>query len=75
MRAGLANLLTVAVGKVRDGKGFETYRTFALVEFSYADVLVFFILVVAVLLLGLVLIWREEREWRALEKNYKGKTE
>ena len=76
--AGLANLLTVAVTKVLEGKGFETYRTTWLVEFSYVGVLVLFISIVVAFLfcivLSRVLSWREERKWRAFEKKYESRT-
>ena len=68
--AGLASLLTVAVKKVQDGKGFETYRTFWLVEFSYVGFLVLFVCILVAVLVGLALSWREERQWRAFEKKY-----
>ena len=55
--AGLASLVTLAVTKVREGKGFETYRTTWLVEFSYVGVLVLFIAIVVAFLFGVVLSW------------------
>ena len=75
--AGLASLLTLAVTKVREGKGFETYRTTWLVEFSYVGVLVLFIAIVVAFLFGValsrLLAWREERKWRAFEKKYESR--
>ena len=71
--ASLASLITVAVTKVREGKGFETYRTFWLVEFSYVGVLVLFVSIVLALLLCLAFSWHEERKWRAFEKKYESR--
>ena len=68
--AALANLLAEAISKVRDGKGFNTYRTFWLVEFSYVGFLVLVGSIVVALLVAAVLSWRIERQWRAFEKKY-----
>jgi hypothetical protein len=67
---GLAYLLTVAVQKVREGRGFETYRTFWLVEFNYIGVLVLFGVLLVVAPVCVWLWWREERQWRDLERKY-----
>ncbi len=71
--AGLVTLLAFAISKVREGKGFETYRTVWLVDFSYVGVLVLFGGVVAAFLLGAAMWWREERQWRALERKYESR--
>jgi hypothetical protein len=63
-------VLTVAIDKVRDGKGFETYRTYWLVEFSYAGVLVLFAALVVALIVAVALWWREQRLWRDFERKY-----
>ena len=70
---GLARLLTVAIEKVLEGRGFETYRTFWLVEFSYVGVIVLFAAVVLVFPVCVWLWWREEREWRDFERKYGGR--
>jgi hypothetical protein len=67
---GLAHLVGVAAEKVRDGRGFETYRTFWLVEFSYVGVLVLFGAIILVVPVCAWLWWREEREWRDFERKY-----
>ena len=67
---GLAYVITVAVQKVREGRGFETYRTFWLVEFSYVSVLVLFAALLIALPICMWLWWREEREWRDFERKY-----
>ena len=68
--AGIANMVTEAISKVRDGKGFETYRTTWLVEFSYVGFLVLLASIFLALLIVGVLWLIEERQWRALEKKY-----
>ena len=67
---GLLGLLTVAISKVRDGRGLETYRTLWLVEFSYVGVLVLFAALIVALFVAVALWWREERQWRDLERKY-----
>ena len=67
---GLLHIVSVAIDKVRSGKGFETYRTVWLVDFSYAGMLVLLAAVFVALLVGSVLWWREERLWRSFERKY-----
>ena len=68
--AGIATMVTEAISKVRDGKGFETYRTTWLVEFSYVGFLVLLASIFLALFIVGVLWWMDERQWRALEKKY-----
>lgn len=67
---GLAHLISVALQKVGEGRGFDTYRTYWRVEFSYVGVLVLFAAIVAVIPVCAWLWWREERQWRDLERKY-----
>lgn len=67
---GLVGLVLKALAMVRDGLGIETYRTFFLVEFSWVGVLVFIGVAVVALLIGALVRWREQLQWRALERKY-----
>lgn len=67
---GLVGLVLRAVAMIRDGRGIETYKTFWGVEFSWIGVLVGIGASVLALVVAVFFRWREERQWRALEKKY-----
>lgn len=68
--SGLAAMITIAMEKIRTGKGFETYRTTWLVEFNYIGMLVLFGAAVVALLIGGYLRFREYSKWRKFERKY-----
>lgn len=67
---GLAGLILRALAMVRDGRGAETYRTFWLVEFNWIGMLVLVGAAVVAFLIAVAIHWREEQQWRALERKY-----
>ena len=67
---GLYQLVALAVEKVLAGKGFETYHTFRLVEFSYVGVLVTLGCMLLAAVISFFFWWREERQWRDFERKY-----
>src|SRR5438093_13264953 len=71
--AGLAWMITTAIRKVLSGEGLETYRTFWLVEFNWVGFLVLLLAVFVSLIISLFFLWREERQWKDLERKYDGK--
>lgn len=66
----LACMVGIAVSMVRSGHGFETYRTFWLVEEDWSGFLVFIAATVLAVAVGLAYRWREGRRWRELERKY-----
>jgi hypothetical protein len=68
--AALYQLVMLAVEKIRAGKGFDTYHTFWLVEFSYVGFLILFGAVLLAAIVSLCFWWREERLWRDFERKY-----
>jgi hypothetical protein len=70
--AVLYQLVSVAVEKLRAGKGFETYRTVWLVEFSYVGVLILFAAVLLAAAVSAYFWWREEQLWRDFARKYRG---
>jgi hypothetical protein len=69
---GLAWMVTTAIQKVLSGKGLETYRTFWLVEFNWVGFLALLLALVVALVISLFFLWREERQWKDLERKYGG---
>jgi hypothetical protein len=53
---------------VLDGRGLETYRTPWLVEFNWIGLLIFLVAAPVALAVALVFRWREERQWRQVER-------
>jgi hypothetical protein len=68
----LSNLISDAIDKVTSGRGLETYRTFWLVEFNYAGVLVLFACVALAFLVAGSMWAYEWWQWRDLERKYSG---
>jgi hypothetical protein len=67
---GLSHLISVAFDKGASGRGFETYRTVWLVEFSYVGVLILFAAILVALVIGGCLWVYEWWQVRSLEKKY-----
>lgn len=67
---GFVGLVLRALAMVRDGRGMETYRTFFLVEFNWIGVLAFAGSAIVALLVAAVIRWREQQQWRALERKH-----
>jgi len=55
---------------VLDGRGAETYRTVWFVEFSWIGLLICLVVSALALVVALIFRWREERQWRQLERKY-----
>jgi hypothetical protein len=65
---GLGYMLLRALQMVYSGRGHEQFHTFWLVPFTWLGFLVFLAVLVAALLVGLFVRFRQLREWHALEK-------
>jgi hypothetical protein len=65
-------MISVAVRKVVDGQGLDTYRTFWLVEFNWIGFLVLVVAAFVAVFVGMLFAWRENRLWRDLERKYDG---
>ncbi|MEO8187854.1 MAG: hypothetical protein ABI580_10885 [Burkholderiaceae bacterium] len=70
---GFVGLILRGLAMVRDGRGAETYRTFWLVEFNWVGVLIMVGAAAIALLIAIAFHWREEQQWRALERKYNGR--
>lgn len=68
--AGFLGLVLRALAMVRDGRGMETYRTFFLVQFNWIGVLAFIGSAIVALFIAAMVRWRENQQWRALERQY-----
>ena len=68
--AGLSQLISVALEKVASGRGFETYRTVWLVEFSYVGVLILFAAILVALVVGGGMRLYEWWQIKSLERKY-----
>ena len=68
--AGLSRIISIAIEKVASGRGYETYRTVWLVEFSYIGVLILFGVIILALLVAGGMAAYEWSLWRSLEKKY-----
>jgi len=68
----IAAMIFKAVEMVRSGRGFETYRTFWLVEYNWVGFLLLVGGVLVALLLGAVWRWNDQWQWqwRELEEKY-----
>jgi hypothetical protein len=67
---GLAYMVYTAIHMVRSGRGFETHRTFWLVEDSWVGFLVFCASLVAALIVGFAVRIYQQRHWREFERKY-----
>jgi hypothetical protein len=67
---GFVGLTLHALKMVLDGRGAETYRSFWFVEFSWIGLLILFGVAALALGVALVIRWREEWQWRQLERKY-----
>ena len=67
---GLSQIISVALDKVASGRGFETYRTVWLVEFSYVGVLILFAAILVALVLAGGMRLHEWWQVRDLERKY-----
>jgi len=72
---GLAWMVTTAIRKVLAGEGLETYRTFWLVEYNWIGFLAMLLALLVALVISLFFLWREERQWKDLERKYDGTTD
>lgn len=76
--AGVASLgaivamVVVAIAKVLNGQGLDTFRTHWLVESNWVGFLVFLVAVAVALAIGLFFRYKEGREIRKLKVRYSG---
>jgi hypothetical protein len=68
--AGLSQIISVALDKVQSGRGFDTYRTVWLIEFSYVGVLILFAAILVALLVGGGMRVHEWWQLRSLARKY-----
>jgi len=68
-------MVTTAIRKVLAGEGLETYRTFWLVEYNWIGFLAMLLALLVALVISLFFLWREERQWKDLERKYDGTTD
>lgn len=65
-------MVLIAIEKIRNGHGLDTYRTHWLVEFNWIGFLVFLAAVAVALAIGLFFRYKEWRDIRKLQKKYSG---
>jgi len=70
--AAMARMVVIAITKVRDGRGADTYHTFWLVQDDWFGFLIFIAFTFFAVMLGLVFRWiyhrREAKMWRQIKK-------
>lgn len=70
--AAMASMLVIAIKKVLDWRGMDTFLTFWLVQDDWLGFLTFFICTTVALMFGLIWRWiynrREVKMWKQLER-------